>query len=203
MFLRIILHRKSAINGSGLGWCPNKALLWGIMETTPGMITLAATVLTFVCGPDQTFTQKTKGKSKVAWKMHFLQYKQMILCFLPSYCKRLLAFYDVHIFGESLISVPESLEPTETALNDIDDVPQHLDNVDEATLSAPPAQSPALPLPSSVHADTTLIHTTLNDVDTSANDMALDPPLPPVTPNPKDKALRFTHKMKGKEPIWP
>ncbi|KAH9993317.1 hypothetical protein BJV74DRAFT_795625 [Russula compacta] len=122
MFLRIILHGKSAIDGSGLGQHPNKALLWGVMETTPGMITLAATVLTFVCGPDQTFTQKTKGKSKIVWKMHFLQYKQTILHFLSSYCKHLLAFYDVHIFGESLISVPESLEPTETALNDIDDV---------------------------------------------------------------------------------
>ncbi|KAH9959021.1 hypothetical protein BJV74DRAFT_799982 [Russula compacta] len=79
MFLRIILHGKSAIDGSGLGWCPNKALLLGIMEKPLGMITLAATVLTFVCGPDQTFTQKTKGKSKIAWKTCFLQYKQMIL----------------------------------------------------------------------------------------------------------------------------
>ncbi|KAH9977009.1 hypothetical protein BJV74DRAFT_798623 [Russula compacta] len=201
---KIILHRKSAIDSSGLGWCPNKALLWGVMETTPGMITLTATVLTFVCGPDQTFTQKTKGESKITWKMCFLQYKQTILCFLSSYCKHLLAFYDVHIFGESLISVPESLELTETALNDIDDVLQHLDNMDEAMLSTPPAQSPALPPPSSVHADTTPIHTTLNDVDTSANNMALDPPLPPAsTPNPEDKALRFICKMKGKEPIWP
>ncbi|KAH9956830.1 hypothetical protein BJV74DRAFT_891469 [Russula compacta] len=40
MFLRIILHGKSAIDSSGLGQHPNKALLWGIMETTPGMITL-------------------------------------------------------------------------------------------------------------------------------------------------------------------
>ncbi|KAH9969239.1 hypothetical protein BJV74DRAFT_889798 [Russula compacta] len=122
MFLRIILHRKSAIDGSGLGWHPNKALLWGVMETTLGMITLAATVLTFVYGPDQTFTQKTKGESKIAWKMHFLQYKQTILHFPSSYHKHLLAFYNVHIFRESLISVPESLELTETALNDIDNI---------------------------------------------------------------------------------
>ncbi|KAH9960703.1 hypothetical protein BJV74DRAFT_799882 [Russula compacta] len=181
MFLRIILHGKSAIDSSGLGQHPNKALLWGVIETTLGMITLTATVLTFVCGPDQTFTQKK-----------------------PSLRRSRATFYDVHIFGESLISVPESLEPTETPLNDIDDILQCLDNVDEATLSTPPAQSPALPPPSSVHADTTPIHTTLNDADTSANDMALDPPLPPAsTPNPEDEAPRFTCKMKGKEPIWP
>ncbi|KAH9956217.1 hypothetical protein BJV74DRAFT_800163 [Russula compacta] len=54
---------------SGLGQHPNKALLWGVMETTRHD-PLAATVLTFVCGPDQTFTQKTKGV-KDWWKTHF------------------------------------------------------------------------------------------------------------------------------------
>ncbi|KAH9017268.1 hypothetical protein EDB85DRAFT_2155303 [Lactarius pseudohatsudake] len=81
------------------GDCTPKSILWGITETTPGMIALAATVLTFVCGPDQTFSEKSKGQSCVHWGERFLLYKQAILKFPPQYYEQLISWYNAQIFG--------------------------------------------------------------------------------------------------------
>jgi hypothetical protein len=78
----------------------------------------------------------------------------------------------------------------------------NLDDADVDTISAPPAGSSTLPPPSFILADTTPTHSTPNNVDPSADDMALDPPLPAAAPDSaQDETQRFTRKKKGKEPV--
>jgi hypothetical protein len=67
------------MDGEGSGKHSSKGALWGVKKTTPGMIAMAATVvstlapvfsewtwkitplqLTFACGPDATFSDKTR-----------------------------------------------------------------------------------------------------------------------------------------------
>lgn len=47
-FLKIILHGRSSIEGDPAGRRASKATLWGLTATTPGMIALAATVVSTV-----------------------------------------------------------------------------------------------------------------------------------------------------------
>ncbi|KAH9039003.1 hypothetical protein EDB85DRAFT_2141567 [Lactarius pseudohatsudake] len=98
-FLKSILFGLSTLGGDAAGRRAPKSILWGITETTPGMIALAATVLTFVCGPDQTFSEKSKGQSCVDWGERFLLYKQAILKFPPQYYEELISWYNAQIFG--------------------------------------------------------------------------------------------------------
>ncbi|KAF8268766.1 hypothetical protein EI94DRAFT_1700013 [Lactarius quietus] len=80
---KTILHGVSSLGGDPAGRRAPRASLWGITKTTPGMIALAATILTFVCGPDQVFSEKSKGPSNVGWRDRFRDYKQAILRFPP------------------------------------------------------------------------------------------------------------------------
>ncbi|KAF8274705.1 hypothetical protein EI94DRAFT_1794000 [Lactarius quietus] len=78
-FLKTILHGVSSLGSDPAGRRAPRASLWGITKMTPGMIALVATILTFVCGPNQVFSEKSKGPSNVSWREHFQDYKQAIL----------------------------------------------------------------------------------------------------------------------------
>ncbi|KAI9453058.1 hypothetical protein F5148DRAFT_1289331 [Russula earlei] len=78
-YLKAVLFGKSMLSGEALRKHPSKAILWGVSKTTPGMIAMAATVLTFICGPDQMFSDKVIGPSGINWKQRFIQYKYTIL----------------------------------------------------------------------------------------------------------------------------
>ncbi|KAH9001525.1 hypothetical protein EDB92DRAFT_1939292 [Lactarius akahatsu] len=132
-FLKSILFGLLTLGGDAAGRCTPKATLWGIMETTPGMIALAATVLTFVCGPDQTFSEKSKGQSCVDWGERFLLYKQAILKFPPEYYERLISWYNAQIFGtcKDKTATSESTSakkppPPRGRFSDVDDLIQHM-----------------------------------------------------------------------------
>ena len=43
--LRLVLHGVSAMYGEGSGKRSSKGALWGVKKTTPGMIAMAATVV--------------------------------------------------------------------------------------------------------------------------------------------------------------
>ncbi|KAN0128296.1 hypothetical protein V8E53_013880 [Lactarius tabidus] len=79
--------------------------------------------LTFVCGPDQTFS-KLGGVTRVNWKDHFRLYKQTILQMPPQYYNFLLAWYNIRIFGPTSIASapidPPSLQ--QQGADDVDDL---------------------------------------------------------------------------------
>jgi len=52
----------------------------------------------FICGPNQIFSEKSRGPSSVDWRDHFLLYKQTILKLPPNYFTFLFA-YDKQIFS--------------------------------------------------------------------------------------------------------
>ena len=112
----------------------------------------------FVCGPDQTFSEKGKGPSGVEWGTRFSQYKYFILQLTPEHRSRLLSWYDQRIFGSTTLSVVETnTTPSGSTFvtQDLADVLSQLDNADInsklGSYSTPPEltshPSPSSPLP--------------------------------------------------------
>ncbi|KAF8263944.1 hypothetical protein EI94DRAFT_1703634 [Lactarius quietus] len=127
--------------------CASKASLWRLMKTMPGMIALAATVLMFICGPDQTFSDKSKGVSSVDWGQHFCSYKWMILKFSPVYYKALLAWYDSQIFHTSstasaFLDLPPVVWKDVNNVNNLIQCMNNTDIVQIGTLSNSPSLAP-------------------------------------------------------------
>ncbi|KAF8266830.1 hypothetical protein EI94DRAFT_1701468 [Lactarius quietus] len=121
---KTILHGVSSLGGDPAGRRAPRASLWGITKTMPGMIALAATILTFVCGPDQVFSEKSKGPSNVGWRDRFWDYKQAILRFPPQYISFLLSWYDHRIFPakSGASTSANSTLTSQQGPNDIDDL---------------------------------------------------------------------------------
>ncbi|KAH9174114.1 hypothetical protein EDB89DRAFT_2068103 [Lactarius sanguifluus] len=136
LFLKTILFGVSSLDGDPAGNRAPKSSLWKLTKTTPGMIALAATVVTFVCGPDKMFSEKTKGPANIVWGDRFLVYKQMVLSLPPDYYTYLLSWYDERIFPESSTSVSGDLSSTPKStpqqglksLNPVDDLIQRMSN---------------------------------------------------------------------------
>ncbi|KAH9168213.1 hypothetical protein EDB89DRAFT_2074152 [Lactarius sanguifluus] len=136
LFLKTILFGVSSLDGDPAGNRAPKSSLWKLTKTTPGMIALAATVVTFVCGPDKMFSEKTKGPANIVWGDCFLVYKQMVLSLPPDYYTYLLSWYDERIFPESSTSVSGDLSSTPKStpqqglksLNPVDDLIQRMSN---------------------------------------------------------------------------
>ncbi|KAH8984059.1 hypothetical protein EDB86DRAFT_3084830 [Lactarius hatsudake] len=159
-FLKSILFGLSTLGGDAAGRRALKSILWGITETTPGMIALAATVLTFVCGPDQTFSEKSKGQSCVDWGERFLLYKQAILKFPPQYYERLISWYNAQIFGtrkdKTVTSESTSAKkppPPRKRFGAVDDLIQCMESTDVTSPSSSTTMAPNHPSPTpSFHA---------------------------------------------------
>ncbi|KAH9021899.1 hypothetical protein EDB85DRAFT_2152089 [Lactarius pseudohatsudake] len=129
LFLKTILFGASSLGGDPAGNRAPKSSLWGLKKTTPGMIALAATVITFVCGPDTMFSEKTKGPTNVEWGNRFLAYKQMVLRLPPDYYTFLLSWYDKRIFPKSSTSASgDSSSTPQQALSPVDDLIQRMSN---------------------------------------------------------------------------
>ncbi|KAH8982868.1 hypothetical protein EDB83DRAFT_2536489 [Lactarius deliciosus] len=132
LFLKTILFGVSSLGGDPMGNRTPKSILWGLKKTTPGMIAFAATVITFVCGPDKMFSERTKGPTNIEWGDRFLTYKQMVLSFPPDYYTFLLSWYDERVFLTSSTSESGNLSSTPQqglkALNPVDDLIQRMSN---------------------------------------------------------------------------
>ncbi|KAH9957459.1 hypothetical protein BJV74DRAFT_891358 [Russula compacta] len=141
-----VLHGKSAINAKPVGQsrCPDKATIWGITKMTPGMIALAAMVLTFICGPDQTFSERTMGIRGLNWRDRFSNYKWMILHLPPWYYKQLVSWYNARLFGMSdREEVMHDSAMDEPSNSDVDDLIRYLEHAPREASS----EMPVLPLP--------------------------------------------------------
>jgi hypothetical protein len=108
--------------------------------------------MTFVCGPDQAFSERAKGPSAVDWRARFSQYKCIVLRLQPAHRSRLLAWYDERIFLRPTISaIQTNPGPSEPRFDEIEDLIQRLGDADVDTPSAPlsfappSSQSPASP----------------------------------------------------------
>ena len=157
------------MHGEGSGKRSSKGALWGVKKTTPGMIAMAATLvstlaattrngleyfpqLTFVCGPDLIFSNKTRGPSNVDWKERFDQYKEAVLRLPSDYSTKLFSWYDQHIFG----SIPANGAPNTTAhAQGRGDVSELIERLQRQAIVAreSPAPSPALVQPTTAEAD--------------------------------------------------
>ncbi|KAI9441950.1 hypothetical protein BJY52DRAFT_1195037 [Lactarius psammicola] len=121
--LRAILYGVSSLGGQPAG---------------RRMIALAATILTFVCGPDQTFSEKASGLSGVDWRDRFLLYKKTILKLPSDYFSFLFAWYDEQIFGTTA-DTSASTDPLSTpqhGLKDVDDLIERMTNTNVAHASS-------------------------------------------------------------------
>ncbi|KAH9962267.1 hypothetical protein BJV74DRAFT_799783 [Russula compacta] len=146
MLLIGVLHGKSAINAKPIGPSrqPDKATIWGIMKTTPGMITLTAMVLTFICRLDQTFSERTIGITGLNWRDCFSNYKWMILHLPPWYYKQLVLWYNARLFGTSDgEEVTHDSAMDEPSYSNVNDLIQYLESAPREASS----EMPALPLP--------------------------------------------------------
>jgi hypothetical protein len=172
-FLKSVLHGKSSMDGDPIGKRPSKVALWGLTKTTPGMIALAATIvrfninflssyrlsesdallqMTFVCGPDQAFSEKAKGPSGVDWRARFSQYKCIVLRLPPAHRSRLLALYDERLFSRPPTSAIQTNSGAfESGVDEIDDLFQRLGDadVDSPFRSMSSASPPSFQYPSS------------------------------------------------------
>ncbi|KAH9959377.1 hypothetical protein BGW80DRAFT_1464759 [Lactifluus volemus] len=152
--LKGILFGISAIHGETTGRRPGRSSLWGVTKTTPGMIAGAATVLTFVCGPDTTFNGNGRCQSGVNWKNRFSLYKRAILHFPSAYRSCLLSWYDQRVFD----TVPTS------ALVDASGIDNGLSAVNDL-----------------IHR---MHDTTFSPTDPGPSPVISAPPLPPPEPSP-------------------
>jgi len=79
--------------------------------------------MTFVCGLDQTFSEKAKGPSGVDWGAHFSHYKCIVLHLPPSNHSRLLAWYDECLFSRPITSAAQTNSGAfNSGANEIDDL---------------------------------------------------------------------------------
>jgi hypothetical protein len=124
---------------------------WYVPPSLSGGQLFDVTQLTFVCGPDQTFSEKVRGLSGIEWGQRFDLYKQTILRLPPAYYSFLLAWYDNKIFAEPDTTSASAASPsTPQQHQDIDDLIWRMNNADVATLgwSLSPAAPPQSPSPS-------------------------------------------------------
>jgi hypothetical protein len=158
------------MDGEGSGKRSSKGALWGVKKTTPGMITMAATVvstlahvfsewtqitplqLTFACGPDATFSDKTRGPTNINWKQRFNQYKQTILLLPSELSTGLFAWYDQRIFRSISASGASNTTASAQGHGDIDEL---IDRLRRQAIVAHeiPAQAPSLALVPPMTAD--------------------------------------------------
>ncbi|KAI9432012.1 hypothetical protein H4582DRAFT_2102612 [Lactarius indigo] len=147
-FLRVILYGPSSLANNGgatsssSGKRASKGVLWGVKETTPGMIALAATLLTFACSPDQIFSDKSRGPSGIDWKYRFTLNKRAILCFPSGYRKSLLSWYNNKLFGT--VTTEETSNSYEDGLEGVYGLVARVQQVEITDLSEPSAPPPML-----------------------------------------------------------
>ncbi|KAI9448411.1 hypothetical protein H4582DRAFT_2068927 [Lactarius indigo] len=105
-FLKLIFYGPSSIDGEAAAKHLTKGVIWGVDSATPGMIAMAATLLTYACSPDQSFSERTLGPSRIPWGQCFNCHKRAILSFPATHRKDLLSWYDKVLFGKD----PDSTE---------------------------------------------------------------------------------------------
>lgn len=109
--------------------------------------------MTFVCGPDQAFSEKAKGPSGVDWRARFSQYKCIVLRLPPAHRARLLAWYDERLFSSRppTSTVQTNSDAFESGIDEIDDLIQRLDDadVDSPFVSMSSASPPSFQYPAS------------------------------------------------------
>jgi hypothetical protein len=84
--------------------------------------------LTFICGPDQIFTEKSKGQSGVDWGKRHQQYKCTILRLPPPRRSELLAWYDKEVFKTP--SPSAMVTESESGVDEIDELIHRLEDTD-------------------------------------------------------------------------
>ncbi|KAI0290360.1 hypothetical protein BC826DRAFT_1106339 [Russula brevipes] len=126
--LRAILFGESSLDGVPTGKRASKATIWRISEIAPGMIAMAATIMTFVCGPDQIFSEKLKGPSGIEWGKRFLQYKCTILRLPPHRRSELYTWYNKEVFKKP--SPSATVTESESGVDDIDELIHRLEDTD-------------------------------------------------------------------------
>ncbi|KAH9017518.1 hypothetical protein EDB84DRAFT_1521812 [Lactarius hengduanensis] len=107
-FLRIKLYGPSSIDDEPVAKRATKGVLWDIEGATLGMIAMAVTMLTYACSPDQTFSEKSLGPSRISWGQCFKCHKRAILSFPTAHRNDLLSWYNKQLFGKD----PDISEPS-------------------------------------------------------------------------------------------
>ncbi|KAH8978620.1 hypothetical protein EDB92DRAFT_1987350 [Lactarius akahatsu] len=153
-FLRIKLWGPSSIEDETVAKRATKGVLWDLDGATPGMIAMAATVLTYACSPDQTFSEKSLGPSRISWGQCFKCHKRAILSFPTAHRNDLLSWYNKKLFGKDPdISEPSSSNGPGPGSYDeeFEDLVSGLDQASVKSPSGSPAIQPNPQLPAVPH----------------------------------------------------
>ncbi|KAH9013418.1 hypothetical protein EDB85DRAFT_2158245 [Lactarius pseudohatsudake] len=152
-FLRIKLYGPSSIDDEPVAKRATKGVLWDIEGATPGMIAMAATVLTYVCSPDQTFSEKSLGPSRISWGQCFKCHKRAILSFPTAHRNDLLSWYNKQLFGKDPdISEPSSsIGPSGGYDEELEGLVSGLDQASVESPSGSPVIQPDPQLPAVPH----------------------------------------------------
>ncbi|KAI9444317.1 hypothetical protein H4582DRAFT_2071884 [Lactarius indigo] len=151
MFLKLIFYGPSSIDGEATAKRLTKGVIWGVNLATPGMIAMAATLLTYVCSPDQSFSERTLGPSHIPWGQCFNCHKCAILSFPATHCKDLLSWYDKVLFGKDpdsteLSSSDNSGPSTRNGYANDSDITDLVSCLGQAKVHSPAIQPNPLPL---------------------------------------------------------
>ncbi|KAH9029826.1 hypothetical protein EDB85DRAFT_2147079 [Lactarius pseudohatsudake] len=145
-FLRIKLYGPSSIGDEPVAKRATKGVLWDIGPegATLGMIATAATVLTYTCSPDQTFSEKSLGPSCISWGQCFKCHKRAILTFPTAHRNDLLSWYNKQLFGKDLdISEPlSSIGPSGGYDKELEGLVSGLDQASVESPSGSPMEQP-------------------------------------------------------------
>ncbi|KAI9432907.1 hypothetical protein H4582DRAFT_2082715 [Lactarius indigo] len=150
-FLKLIFYGPSSIDGEATAKCLTKGVIWGVDSATPGMIAMAATLLTYVCSPDQSFSERTLGPSCIPWGQCFNCHKCAILSFPATHRKDLLSWYDKVLFGKdpdsTELSSPDNSGPsTCNGYANDSDITDLVSCLSQAKVHSPAIQPDPLPL---------------------------------------------------------
>ncbi|KAH9167175.1 hypothetical protein EDB89DRAFT_1910188 [Lactarius sanguifluus] len=154
-FLRIKLYGPSSIDDETIAKRATKGVVWDVDGATLGMIAMAATVLMYACSPDQTFSEKSLGPSRISWGQCFKCHKRAILSFPTAHRNDLLSWYNKVLFRKDpdpdIISGLPSTNGLGGYDEDLEDLVSGLDQASVESPSGSPVIQPDPQLPAVPH----------------------------------------------------
>ncbi|KAH9005715.1 hypothetical protein EDB86DRAFT_2824832 [Lactarius hatsudake] len=150
-FLRIKLFGPSSIEDETIAKRATKGVVWDVDGATPGMIAMAATVLTYVCSPDQTFSEKSLGPSRISWGQCFKCHKRAILSLPTAHRNDLLSWYNKVLFEKDSDELISSSNGPGGFDEDLEDLVSGLDQASVESPSGSPVIQPDPQLPAVPH----------------------------------------------------
>ncbi|KAI5982865.1 hypothetical protein EDD15DRAFT_2377080 [Pisolithus albus] len=138
--LRVAFFGKSSLAGGNAPGPKPKAKLWNLRSTTAGMVAGAAVVAIFVLSGDNALN--TKGDKTQIPYLEWHNYFRSRLLNRDAWARSVMTYFNNALFPET--STSANTEPTETAVEEVDDWELAYQNAFEGGLVAPSSETPSV-----------------------------------------------------------